>query len=102
MPAPISPSTEAFSWTTTSIPFWARPSAAARPPIPPPATMNGLSCPGITSASVCMGQAGRYRLALAVPREFIDQREAHADPHRLQQDAHEAERPDARQPAQHG
>src|SRR5215471_6693833 len=42
MPAPISPSVGAFSSTRTRSPFCARPKAAARPPIPPPAMAIGL------------------------------------------------------------
>src|SRR4051812_23065044 len=37
MPAPISPSLDAFSSTSEAMPFWASARAAARPPIPPPA-----------------------------------------------------------------
>src|SRR5262249_39611256 len=37
MPAPISPSWLAFSSTCEAMPFCARASAAARPPMPPPA-----------------------------------------------------------------
>src|SRR4029077_6505003 len=37
MPAPISPSGAAFSSTSEGMPFWASASAAARPPMPPPA-----------------------------------------------------------------
>src|SRR5215468_3234927 len=37
MPAPISPSCAAFSSTSEAMPFCARASAVARPPIPPPA-----------------------------------------------------------------
>src|SRR5216684_2887199 len=37
MPAPISPSCAAFSSTSEAMPFWASPSAAANPPMPPPA-----------------------------------------------------------------
>src|SRR5215510_10984413 len=37
MPAPISPSCAAFSSTSEAMPFCARASAAARPPMPPPA-----------------------------------------------------------------
>src|SRR5947208_8855382 len=37
MPAPISPSCAAFSSTSEAMPFWASASAAARPPMPPPA-----------------------------------------------------------------
>src|SRR5262245_34359303 len=42
MPAPISPSCAAFSSTSEAMPFWASASAAARPPMPPPA-MRTLS-----------------------------------------------------------
>src|SRR5947208_7373466 len=41
MPAPISPSAGAFSSTRTLLPFCARPSAALKPPIPPPAIRMG-------------------------------------------------------------
>src|ERR1700679_1640427 len=41
MPAPISPSADARSNTTTSKPFRARPSAVVRPPIPAPAMRTG-------------------------------------------------------------
>src|SRR3990167_1844885 len=43
MPAPISPSLEAFSSTSEAMPFWASARAAARPPMPPPAmrTLSG-------------------------------------------------------------
>src|SRR5882757_6261911 len=37
MPAPISPSCWAFSSTSEAMPFWASASAAANPPMPPPA-----------------------------------------------------------------
>src|SRR5258707_4934527 len=37
MPAPISPSCEAFSNTSEAMPFCAKASAAASPPMPPPA-----------------------------------------------------------------
>src|SRR6267142_2845898 len=43
MPAPISPSCAAFSSTSEAMPFWASASAAARPPMPPPAMRTGLS-----------------------------------------------------------
>src|SRR5216683_8023592 len=42
MPAPISPSCAAFSSTSEPMPFWASASAAASPPMPPPA-MRTLS-----------------------------------------------------------
>src|SRR3954463_10110236 len=41
MPAPISPSAAAFSNRTERMPFCASPSAAARPPMPPPAISTG-------------------------------------------------------------
>ena len=42
MPAPISPRAAAFSSRIERMPFCARPSAAARPPMPPPAIRTGL------------------------------------------------------------
>src|SRR4051812_18213233 len=41
MPAPISPNCGAWSRTTERKPFLARASAAARPPMPPPAMITG-------------------------------------------------------------
>jgi hypothetical protein len=43
MPAPISPNCGACSSTTERQPFLASASAAARPPMPPPATMTGFA-----------------------------------------------------------
>src|SRR3954454_11074230 len=59
MPAPISPSTGARSNTMTRNPFWARPRAVAKPPMPPPAIRMGLSC--------CMVFPPWFRLVQAQP-----------------------------------